>query len=116
MQVAQNKKVEQLRKMKLNGIWKMSRADGGMIGEKKFLDAAVPGSLYQTMLENGEMKDPFYGENELEVLKLSEEDFCFETVFRAGKELMQEEKIFLVLDGIDTLADIFCKWRERWTL
>lgn len=107
MQVAQNKKVEQLRKMKLNGIWKMSRADGDMIGEKKFLDAAVPGSLYQTMLENGEMKDPFYGENELEVLKLSEEDFCFETVFRAGKELMQEEKIFLVLDGIDTLADVF---------
>ena len=43
----------------LNENWKMKEE-----GAKEYLDAKVPGSVYQVYLEHGLMKDPYFRDQE----------------------------------------------------
>ena len=55
-------------KTELNGKWRMSGAGFECEG-------TVPGSVYSFLLENKLVDDPFYRENELEALKILENEF-----------------------------------------
>ncbi|SFR90766.1 beta-mannosidase [Anaeromicropila populeti] len=91
----------------LNGIWQIK-----IIGENVFdiggeyMEAEVPGSVYGTLLKLNKIPDPFYRDNELNALKLMENDFEYKTEFMVEEELLEDELI-LRFDGIDTLADIY---------
>ena len=54
-------------------------------GDDVWLPAMVPGSVYQALLSNGEMEDPYYRDNELKALALMEmsmlQTFRFRIVF-----------------------------------
>ncbi|MDE5679706.1 MAG: glycoside hydrolase family 2 protein, partial [Lachnospiraceae bacterium] len=54
------------------------------------------------------MPDPFYRENELEAVKLADNDFEYRRCFslEAG-QLEEAGRLLLVFEGIDTLADIY---------
>ncbi len=82
--------------------WQMRRA-----GDKAARPAVVPGTVYTDLLQNGEMEDPFWKDNEIRALPLMEEDYEYETVFDAEAELFSQDKVLLHFDGIDTIADIF---------
>jgi beta-mannosidase len=84
----------------LNTGWKLRR-----VSEDNCLPATVPGSVYLDYLNSGKMEDPFYRDNELEALRLMDEDYEYRLVFSA-REYMHWDKTMLRLEGIDTLADV----------
>jgi len=72
-----------------------------------FIPASVPGDLYSDLLQNGKIEEPYYRDNELEALKLAENEYEYVTAFSVGEDLLCKERILLRFEGIDTLADIF---------
>lgn len=70
------------------------------------IPATIPGSVYSCLLENKLMPDPYWRDNELDALKLMENDFVFTEHFVPEAEVFAAERIILKFDGIDTIADI----------
>lgn len=79
----------------------MTRADGTRICGQ------VPGSVYSFLLDAGVMKDPFFRDQELEALKLMEEDYLFSKEFDLPEGFRDKKHLVIRFEGIDTLADIF---------
>ena len=73
----------------------------------EYLPAFVPGDLYSDLLRNQIIEDPYYRDNELETLKLSGREYEYKTVFQAGADLCEKDRVLLRFEGIDTLADVF---------
>ena len=92
-----------MQKQTLNGQWQLELPDC-IAGDEKVLPAAIPGSVYSTLLNNGKMEDPFWRDNELEALGLMEHDFAFTRVF--DLELPDCKQFVLVCEGLDTICDI----------
>ena len=88
--------------LNLNGEWQMKRID-----EKNWIDAVVPGSVYNDLLQAGKMKDPFYRDNEYEILELSNFDYEYKRKFYVEKETLEHDVILLLCEGLDTLCEIF---------
>lgn len=88
-----------MQKLMLNTGWMMQQC-----GDTAAYPCSVPCSMYQTLLLNGQIEDPFYRENAEKALALSEEDYRFTMQFprpeTAGRHAV------LCFDGIDTIADI----------
>ena len=78
-----------------------------MNNSEEWMDAAVPGSVYQALLDNDKMEDPYYRDNELGALKLMDNDFTYRTVFTVPAGMMDHEKVLLRFEGIDTIGDIY---------
>ena len=86
----------------LNENWKLRERNA-----EDHLETKVPGSVYQTYLEHGLMKDPYYRAQENDALKMMEQDYEFSTVFSPDEELFRYPYISIVFEGLDTLADIW---------
>lgn len=71
------------------------------------LPAVVPGSVYQDLLHNGKMEDPYYRDNELTALPWMERDFSYTCSFSVPPAFREQEEIVLRFEGIDTVADLF---------
>ena len=67
-------------------------------------EGTIPGSVYSFLLDNNLMEDPFYRQNELEVLKLMENEFEFSKTFDFTPT---SNKVILRCEGLDTLCDIY---------
>ncbi len=85
----------------LQDNWFMHRKDS-----QKILPATVPGSVYHDLLQNGEMQDPYYRDNEEKALRLMDNDYIYETVFTTPEDVMKCNKVVLYFSGLDTVADI----------
>ncbi len=86
----------------LNGAWKMKRTD-----ENDWLEASVPGSVYNDLLNAGKMKDPFYRDNEYEVLALSGYDYEYKRTFPVDGDVLEHDEVLLRCEGLDTLCELF---------
>ena len=71
------------------------------------IETKVPSTVYGTLLEKGLIPDPFYRDNELDALKLMENDFAYETTIVISEEDRKADRLFLHFDGIDTIADVY---------
>lgn len=71
------------------------------------ITTSVPSTVYETLLKHELMPDPFYRDNELNALKLMENDFVYETDFSLTAQDHEADRLFLRFDGIDTIADIY---------
>ena len=80
-------------KLDLNGTWRMTGAGFDCTG-------TIPGSVYSFLLDNHLMENPFYRQNELEALKLMENEFTFSKTFDF---VPTGDKVVLHCDGLDTL-------------
>lgn len=87
--------------MLLNKNWKMLYK-GEVLPCRGF-----PVSMYRTLLVNGKIDDPYYGENQYEALELSREDCEFICEFEPDGEIFAEDKVFLRFYGIDTLSEVY---------
>ena len=67
-------------------------------------EGTVPGSVYSFLLEKGLMEDPFYGMNELDALKLLDNEFTFTKTFDF---MPTGDPVLLHCDGLDTLCDLY---------
>ena len=77
---------------------------------QEWMPACVPGSVYSTLLALGKMPDPYYRDNELEALKLMDNDFVYETTVQITEEMVKGDALLLCFEGIDTLAEVY--WND----
>ncbi len=70
------------------------------------MPAKVPGGVHTDLLAAGCIPDPFVADNEKRVQWVAESDWEYQTSFTCASELLAEEHIFLVCDGLDTLATV----------
>jgi len=93
----------------LTGKWQFRQADTGASPERsqgEWLPAQVPGSVHTDLLALGRIPDPFVADNELDVQWVAERDWEYRLTFQVIPPTGGEEHVFLVCDGLDTLADV----------
>ncbi|MCU0484514.1 MAG: glycoside hydrolase family 2 protein [Anaerolineales bacterium] len=91
-----------MKKQSLNGSWQFHQ-----VGEPGWMPAQVPGGVHTDLLALDQIPDPFVADNELNVQWVAETDWEYEKRFMIDPGLMDEERIHLVCEGIDTIADIY---------
>ena len=91
----------------LTGKWQFQK-----VGGKEWLPANVPGSVHTDLMASGRIPDPFVADNEKRVQWIAESDWVYRTSFACTDELLSEEKVFLVCDGLDTLATVVLNGHE----
>jgi beta-mannosidase len=73
-------------------------------GMDEWLPASVPGSVHTDLLALGCIPDPFEADHEQRVHWVAETDWVYRRRFSYSPELQAQDKIFLVCQGLDTLA------------
>lgn len=91
----------------LGGKWKMKRTD-----ESRWIEAAVPGSVYADLLKAGLMEDPFYRDNEEAALEVCRHDFEYEREFTVDDSVLAHDQIVLLCEGLDTLCDLYLNGKK----
>jgi beta-mannosidase len=86
----------------LDGTWQFRQA-----GNQDWLPALVPGNVHTDLLAAGLIPDPFVGDNELKVQWVATTDWEYRRTFTPDPNVLAQSKIFLVCDGLDTLADVW---------
>ncbi|MFT3890580.1 MAG: glycoside hydrolase family 2 protein [Anaerolineales bacterium] len=90
-------------KQSLSGAWQMRECEAN---SSKWIPATVPGGTYMDLLTAGEIPDPFLGENEKQVQWVAERDWEYCHEFIVLPELLNEDRVELVCEGLDTVAEI----------
>jgi len=86
----------------LNGTWNLCSA----ANPADSLTAPVPGCIHDALLEHGRIPDIFFRKNELEALWVADETWIYERSFELSDELLAEQTVELVCEGLDTFAAI----------
>ena len=92
----------------LNGSWRLQ-----VLGENTFgltedaREAEIPGSVLGTLVDQKVLPDPYYRDNELEILPLFNCDFAYSRSFTVTEEMLACDALLLRFEGIDTLANIY---------
>lgn len=79
---------------------------------QRWLPAQVPGCVHQDLRRAGEIPDPFFGTNELDLQWIEHRDWEYRAVFEVDAKLRAEEVVDLVADGLDTLATVSLNGRR----
>ena len=90
----------------LAGVWQFRQA-----GAEEWLAATVPGGVHTDLLALGRIPDPFLGDNEKRVQWVAETDWEYRYQFAAAPELLAQPHVWLVADGLDTLATVMLNGR-----
>ena len=72
-----------------------------------WLPARVPGCVHNDLLRNKRIPDPFWGTNELDLQWIEERDWEYRATFDVPASLLNEDHLYLVADGLDTVATVF---------
>ena len=83
----------------LTGEWQFRQA-----GTHEWLAAHVPGGVHTDLMAAGRIPDPFVADNEKRVKWVAESDWEYRRTFEPSGQLLEEERVFLACDGLDTLA------------
>ncbi|MFX1445026.1 MAG: glycoside hydrolase family 2 protein, partial [Promethearchaeota archaeon] len=93
------KKVE---KITLNGIWKLQNKQKSVN-----IEAEVPGTVFEALLHNSLINDPFYGSNEHEINWVYESDWYYEKELEVSSDFLEYSNILLRFHGLDTIAEVY---------
>ncbi len=76
------------------------------VGTDAWMPAQIPGGVHTDLMALDRIPDPFVADNELRVQWVAERDWEYEVVLSASPELLAQDHVFLVCDGLDTLAEV----------
>ena len=96
-----------MRIQSLAGAWEFCQT-----GVEEWLPASVPGGVHTDLLALGRIPDPFVADNEKHLQWVVESDWTYRRNFRCFPELLAEDKIFLICEGLDTLATVVLNGHE----
>ena len=91
----------------LTGAWQFRQVE-----TEEWLPASVPGGVHTDLMALGRIPDPFVGDNEKRVQWVAQADWEYHYQFSAALELSHLPQIWLVCDGLDTLATVCLNGRE----
>lgn len=89
-------------KQSLNGEWKLRKS-----GEQETIQAQIPGCVHTDLIKAGKIENPFYRNNEENLMWIGKSDWEYKREFDLKAELLNSKKIFLSAKGLDTLAKIY---------
>lgn len=75
-------------------------------GADEWLPGRVPGGVHLDLLAAGRISDPFVGDEELRVQWVAERDWEYRREFIVDEAVTGRERIEIVFEGLDTLADV----------
>lgn len=74
--------------------------------------AAVPGDITIDLYNAGLVKNPYFGDNQKENDWIPRQDFTYITEMDVSEELLAQESVQLVFDGIDVYSEIFLNGKK----
>ncbi|MFX0069470.1 MAG: glycoside hydrolase family 2 protein [Candidatus Hermodarchaeota archaeon] len=86
----------------LNAKWNLKN-DGKSIN----IEAEVPGSVFEALLKNKIVENPFYGLNEKKLAWVYESNWQFETEFDVSSSFLEHSNIILRFHGLDTFSEVY---------
>ena len=95
--------------LSLNGRWQFKQA---ATENKTWLAAEVPGCVHTDLMAVDAIPDPFYRDNELQVLWVGETDWQYRRTFTVTDSLLTQTYVPLRCEGLDTLATIWLNGTE----
>jgi beta-mannosidase len=72
-----------------------------------WMDVAAPGDVYQALVAAGRLEHPFEKRNEADAAWVRDREWWWRTAFTAPDWNDDEHTITLVLEGLDTFAEVF---------
>ncbi len=90
-----------MNRQSLTGAWQFRQC-----GTDEWLPASVPGGVHTDLLALHCIPDPFVGDNEKRVAWVAENDWEYKRSFDVPSEVLGRAHIWLVCDGLDTLASL----------
>ena len=96
----------------LTGAWQFRQAGAPQQGVEEWLPATVPGGAHTDLMALGRIPDPFVADNERRVQWVAEADWQYRYQFAVTPELLRQSQIWLVCDGLDTLATVSLNGHE----
>ncbi len=101
------KKNEVPKTINLNQNWTFKR-----VKDTSWQKAEVPGEVHSDLFRNRKIKDPFVGNNELDLQWISNEDWVYKTHFKLNEATLLKKHIDLDFKGLDTYATVFLNGKE----
>lgn len=86
----------------INQNWEFAQ-----LGTNDWMPAKVPGTVHADLLANGKINDPHYRLNENDVQWIEDEDWEYRTRFFVDKKVLQNSRVVLRFEGLDTYAKVF---------
>ena len=85
----------------LSGSWqfRQTQTEAWLLGQ-------VPGGVHTDLLAAGRIPNPFVADNEKRVQWIAETDWVYRRIFTVSADLLAHQYIFLVSDGLDTVAEV----------
>ncbi|MFW5981486.1 MAG: glycosyl hydrolase 2 galactose-binding domain-containing protein, partial [bacterium] len=96
-----------MQKIILNGEWLLEKS----VDSKKY-QANVPGCVHTDLIAAGEIKRPFYRDNEKDIMWIGETDWYYSREFKIPADILERDKVILKCHGLDTLATIIINDKE----
>ena len=87
--------------LNLSGSWEFRG-----VGTTAWMPAVVPGSNFTDLLRAGKIPDPFVGDNEGKMRWVIESSWEYRKRFKVSPGMLSRDSAVLVLDGLDTIAEI----------
>lgn len=94
----------------LNGQWLLSKK-----GNSEKIVANVPGTVHTDLMAAENIADPFYRDNEKDLMWIGETDWEYRRQFTVDREILEYERIILKCHGLDTMATIIVNGRQVGT-
>src|SRR5580698_6289476 len=80
--------------------------------DAEWLAAVVPGGVHESLLAAGRIEHPYLNENETAVRWVDETTWWYRTTCAGPGELRSDERLRLVLNGLDTVATVWLNGHE----
>lgn len=90
------------KKIVLNENWKFSESE-----THQWLPAKVPGSVYKDLYNNKIIDVPFYACNDKNIQWIESKTWEYHTIFQADDNLLKNNHVELVCEGLDTYAKVY---------
>ena len=94
-------------RQEINSGWQFTQA-----GKADWLPATVPGTVHTDLMDNKRIEDPFYRENEKKVQWIDKVDWEYRCTFDAAPDIVGQQNIELVFNGLDTYADVYLNGKK----
>lgn len=91
------------KKISLYGTWTLKR-----ISTADRYPMKIPGDIFSALIEENVIDDPYLGCNEKEFRHLADETWEIERTIVLDKDSVSNKHLYLEIESIDTVADIFC--------
>jgi len=93
--------------LNLDGSWEFRKG-----GDTSWLPATVPGCVHTDLLIANQIPDPYYRDNENEVKWIGETTWTYKKNFNVSAEFLQQSKVLLHCESLDTLSTISINGQE----